>query len=128
MNRKGEKHHVIKLLKVCMSGYFKSGLRYEVKRQSKVAVAARSTPGDLVNRTSDESATVVVDLLCRGNVVNVVAEGDKKVKEKLSTAVEHFQLHRAAALKSASTADDEGEIVSPQLRVRVWRVGVGIAC
>lgn len=61
------------------------------------------------------------------NVVDVVGERDEQVKEELGAAVEHFLLHGSAALESGAAANDEGEVVSPQLRVRVGRVGVGEA-
>lgn len=57
----------------------------------------------------------------------MVGEGDKQVKEELGAAVEHLLLHGAAALKGGAAADDEGEVVGPQLRVRVGRVCVGEA-
>lgn len=56
----------------------------------------------------------------------MVAEGDKQVKEELSAAVEHLELHGAAALERAPAADDEGEIVGAQLGVGVRSIGVGI--
>lgn len=60
------------------------------------------------------------------NVVDVVAEGNKEIKEKLCAAVVHLQLHGAAALEGAAAADDEGEIVCAQLGVGVGCVGVCI--
>lgn len=57
----------------------------------------------------------------------MVAEGDEQVKEQLRAAVEHLQLHGAAALEGAAAADDEGQVVSTQLGVAVGRVCVGIA-
>ena len=62
------------------------------------------------------------------HVVDVVAQGDEEIKEELRAALEHLQLHGAAALEGAPAADDEGEIVCPQLGVRVGCVGVGVAC
>ena len=61
------------------------------------------------------------------DVIDVVAQGDKQVKEELAAAVEHLELHGAAALEGAAAADDEGEVVRPQLGVRVGSVGVGVA-
>ena len=55
------------------------------------------------------------DLRCRRDVVDVVAERDKQIKEELRLAVEHLELHGAAALEGAAAANDEGEIVRPQL-------------
>ena len=57
----------------------------------------------------------------------MVAQGDKQVKEELGAAVEHLELHGAAALESAAAADDEGEVVRSQLRVGVGGVGVSVA-
>lgn len=56
----------------------------------------------------------------------MVAERNKEIKEELRAAVVHLQLHRAAALKGAAAADDQGKIVCPQLRVGVGRVGIRI--
>ena len=60
-------------------------------------------------------------------VVDVVGERDKQIEEELGAAIEHLLLHGSAALEGGAAADDEGEVVSPQLRVRVGRVGVGEA-
>jgi hypothetical protein len=57
----------------------------------------------------------------------MVAQGDEQVEEELGVAVEHLELHGAAALEGAAAADDEGEVVRPQLGVRVGSVGVGVA-
>lgn len=65
--------------------------------------------------------------LCGGDVVDVVAQGDKQVEKELRPAVVHLQLHRAAALEGAAAADDESQVVGAQLGVRVGGVGVGVA-
>lgn len=62
-----------------------------------------------------------------GNVVNVVAEGDKEVEEQLAASVEHLGLHGAAALEGVAAADDEGQEVCAQLGVVVRGVGVSVA-
>lgn len=73
-------------------------------------------------KTSDEY------LLCAaGNVVDVVAQSHKEVKEELRSAVEHLQLHGPTSLEGAATADDESEVMGPEFRVRIGSVGVGIA-
>ncbi len=69
-----------------------------------------------------------VDSLCGRDVIDVIAQGHEEIKEELRTAVVHLQLHGAAPLEGASAANDESEVVGPQLGVRVWGVGVGIAC
>ena len=61
------------------------------------------------------------------NIVDVVGQGDEQVEEELGATVEHLLLHGSAALEGGAAADDEGEVVSPQLGVRVGRVGVGEA-
>lgn len=61
-----------------------------------------------------------------GNVVHVVAEGDKEVKEELAAAVEHLCLHGSAALEGVATADNESKVVGTQLGVAVGSVGVGV--
>lgn len=60
------------------------------------------------------------------DVVDVVAERDEQVKEQLAPAVEHLQLHGAAALEGRAAADDEREVVGAQLGVCIGRVGVSI--
>lgn len=42
------------------------------------------------------------NLLCRRNVVNMVAKSNKKIKEKLRATVIHLELHRATSLEGAS--------------------------
>lgn len=57
----------------------------------------------------------------------MVTQSDKQVKEELGAAVEHLELHGAAALEGAAAADDESEVVCAQLGVGVGGVGIGIA-
>lgn len=57
----------------------------------------------------------------------MVAQGNKQVEEELSAAVEHLQLHGTAPLEGAAAADDESEVVRPQLGVGIRSVGVGVA-
>ena len=59
------------------------------------------------------------NLPSRGNIVDVGAESDEKVKKELCPAVEHFKLHRAAPLECGSAADDEGEVVRSQFGVSI---------
>jgi len=101
-----------------------------------VAITARRASGDQVSQQNQrirsrghgsECKRNQRCLLCRTNVVHVVAQSDEQIKEQLRTAVEHLQLHGAAALESVAAADDEREIVRTQLRVRVGSVGVGIS-
>lgn len=68
-----------------------------------------------------------LDSLGGGNVVDVVAESDKQVKEQLRASVVHLELHSSATLEGTARADDEGEIVGSQLRVCVGSVGVGVS-
>ena len=56
----------------------------------------------------------------------MVAERDEQVEEQLGAAVEHLQLHGAAALEGAATPDDESEVMCPQLGVCVGGVGIGV--
>lgn len=58
----------------------------------------------------------------------MVAESHEQVKEQLRSAVEHLQLHGAAALKGAAAADDEGQVMGAQLGVGVGRVRIRISC
>lgn len=62
-----------------------------------------------------------------GDVVHVVAEGDKEVKEQLAASVEHLGLHGAAALEGIAAADDESEKVCAELGVVVRGVCVGVS-
>ncbi len=57
----------------------------------------------------------------------MIAQSDKQIKEELGAAVVHLELHRAAPLEGAAAADDEGEKMCPQLRVRIRRVGIGVS-
>lgn len=66
-------------------------------------------------------------VLYRGNIINVVAKSNEKIKEELSSAIVHLELHGAAPLEGAAGADDKGEIVSSKLRVSVGCVIVGIS-
>lgn len=61
------------------------------------------------------------------DIIDVIAERDEEIEKELRAAVVHFQLHCTAPLEGAPAADDEGEIVSPQLRVGVGSVGVGVS-
>lgn len=58
----------------------------------------------------------------------MIAQGYKEVEEELGASVEHFQLHRTAPLERAAAADNESEIVGPQLGIRVGSVGIRISC
>lgn len=62
-----------------------------------------------------------------GDVVNVVAEGDKKIEEQLAASVEHLGLHGAAALEGVAAADDESEEVRAELGVVVGGVCISVA-
>lgn len=57
----------------------------------------------------------------------MVAEGDEQIKEELGAAVIHLELHSTASLEGAAASDDQGEVVGPQLGVRVGCVGIGIS-
>lgn len=56
----------------------------------------------------------------------MVAHGDEQVEEQRATVL-HLGLHGAAPFECISAADDEGQVVCPQLGVVVGSVGVGIA-
>lgn len=62
-----------------------------------------------------------------GDVVNMVAEGDKEVEEQLAASVEHLGLHGAAALESVAAADDESKEVCAELGVVVGSVCISVA-
>jgi hypothetical protein len=57
---------------------------------------------------------------------HVIHHSDEQVEEQPAAAL-HLHLHRAAALEGAAPADDEREVVRPQLRVRVGRVRIRVA-
>lgn len=67
-----------------------------------------------------------MDSLRAGDIINMVAKGNEKIKEKLGSAVVHLKLHGAATLEGATAADDQSEIVGPKFRVGVWCVGVRV--
>jgi hypothetical protein len=56
----------------------------------------------------------------------VIAHGDEEIEEQ-SPAFFHLHLHGAAPLESVPAPDDESEVMSSQLGVIIWRMGVGIA-
>lgn len=66
-------------------------------------------------------------VLGAGDIVDVVAQGDKEIEKELSSAVEHLKLHGSTALKGAAAANDESEVMGPEFRVRIGSVGVGVA-
>lgn len=57
----------------------------------------------------------------------MIAHGDEEIKKQGPTLF-HFHLHSAALLEIVATADDQSEILSPKLRVRVRGVSIGITC
>lgn len=59
---------------------------------------------------------------------HVVAHGDEKIKEQGCPALLHFYLHSAALLEIVAAPDDQSEVLSSKLRVRVRSVLVGVAC
>ena len=56
----------------------------------------------------------------------MVTHSDEEVKEQ-GAALLHFELHGAALLEIIAAADDECEVLSSKLRVRVWCLVVGKA-
>lgn len=56
---------------------------------------------------------------------DIIAHGNKEIKEQLS-ALFHLHLHGAAPFEGRPTADDQGEVVRPQLRVGVRGVSVRV--
>lgn len=58
----------------------------------------------------------------------MITHRHKQVKEQPRPALLHLNLHGSAALERGAAADDECEVVRPQLAVRVRRVGVGVPC
>jgi hypothetical protein len=57
----------------------------------------------------------------------MVAQRHKEIKEELTASGVHLELHGPAPFECVSTADDESQVVSSELGVRVGRVGVGVA-
>jgi len=55
----------------------------------------------------------------------MVAHGDEKIEEQPSTLF-HFHLHGAAPLESVPAPNDKSEVMSSQLGVIIWRMGVGV--
>lgn len=56
---------------------------------------------------------------------HMIAHRDKQIKEQLPPAL-HLHLHRPAPLERAPTPDDQSQIVCPQLRITVRRIGIRI--
>lgn len=57
----------------------------------------------------------------------MVHHGDEQIEEERRAALLHLHLHRAAALERVAAADDEGEVMCPQLGVGGRCVRVGVA-
>ena len=57
----------------------------------------------------------------------MVAQRHKEIEKELAASGMHLELHGPAPLEGVSTADDEGQVVSSELGVRVGRVGIGVA-
>lgn len=57
----------------------------------------------------------------------MIAHGDEEVKEQGATLF-HFHLHGAALLEVVAAADDQSEILSTKLRVRVRGMSIGVTC
>lgn len=47
------------------------------------------------------------------DIIEVIAHGDKKVKEQLAATSLHLSLHGTATLKRLAAADDESQVMSP---------------
>lgn len=92
-----------------------------------MTVRARSAPKSSCEYSGLGTYPNMVNLRSRGDVIDVVAQGHEEIEEELGAAVEHFQLHGAAALESAAGANDESEVMSPKLGVIVGSVGIGIS-
>jgi len=59
------------------------------------------------------------------DVIDVVTKCNEEIKEKFTTGF-HFRLHGSRAFECLATADDEGEVMSAEARIRVRRVVIGI--
>ena len=68
------------------------------------------------------------DVRITGDIIHMVAQCHKKIKEELTAPGMHLQLHGPATLKRVSTANYEGEVMCSKLGVVVRGVGVRIAC
>ncbi len=56
----------------------------------------------------------------------MVAQAHKQIEEQFAANL-HLRLHRSTPLEDLATADDQGQIMSAETRVRVRRVIVGVA-
>jgi len=61
------------------------------------------------------------------NIINVVAQSNEQIKEELTASLLHLHLHSPATLECASTADYEGEVVSPKFGVGVGSISICVA-
>lgn len=57
----------------------------------------------------------------------MIAHRNKKIKEQLPTPL-HLILHRPAPLKRVPAPDDQSQIMRPELRITVRRIGIRISC
>lgn len=54
----------------------------------------------------------------------MVAKSNEKIKEELCSAILHLELHSAASLEGAATANDQSKIVCTEFRVGIGSIGV----
>jgi hypothetical protein len=71
--------------------------------------------------------TLLKDLRNTRDVVNMVAQRHKQIKEQLAATLLHFNLHCATSFEGPSTANDESKIVCSKLRVIIGCISVRVA-
>jgi hypothetical protein len=102
----------------------------EEKRMGQNTPGSRLKSGESASEKTSGVAALRISLRPHAvpvaELVDVVDHGDEQVEEHAPAAL-HLGLHRAGALECGAAADDEGEVVRAQARVRVRRVRVRVA-
>ena len=57
----------------------------------------------------------------------MVAKCDEKIEEQLAPSSSHLHLHRTASFEGVPASYDQSKIVSSQLTISVWCVGVCVS-
>lgn len=55
----------------------------------------------------------------------MITHRHKQIKKHLPTPL-HLHLHRPAVLERPPRPNNQRQVMRPQLRLRIWRVGVGV--
>lgn len=68
------------------------------------------------------------DLRNTGDIIHMIAQSNKQIKEQLASSIIHLQLHGSTPFKGTSASNYESEIVGSKFGISIGCVGIGIAC